>query len=91
MSSTLCIRKTPTTPKDNWCFKQPIKRFIGKRFYDHDGSLGGSLITIGSEHLAWFEGILMAATNLDEREHKEFEAVVKVLRSGSTIDMWFEG
>ena len=90
MTSTLCIRKTPVVAKlDNWCFKHPIKRFIGQRYYGHDGSLGGSLITIEPDQLDWFEGILMAA-NLDERENKEFKAVVEVLRSGKTIDMWFE-
>ena len=89
MTSTLCICKTPVPPRDNWCFKHPIKGFIGRRFYDHDGSLGGGEITIGPEHLEWFEGILTAA-NLNEREHKEFEAVVAVLRSGMSIDIWFE-
>ena len=88
MSSTLFIRKTPT-PKSNWGFKQPIKGFIGRRFYDHDGSLGGGIITVGSSHLAWFEGIL-AAAKLDKPERREFEKVVEVLRSGKTIDMWFE-
>ena len=91
MTSTLCIRKTPAIIKaSNWSFKHPIKGYIGRRFYDHDGSLGGDLITIGPEYLEWFEGVLLAANNLDKREHKDFEAVVKVLRSGSTIDMWFD-
>lgn len=90
MTSTLIIRKTPKVPNTReWNFKHPIKGFIGRRFYDHDGSLGGNLITIGPEHLEWFEGILMAA-HLDERENKEFETVVKILRSGETIDVWFE-
>ena len=89
MTSTLCIRKTPVAKQDNWCFKHPVKRFIGRRFYDHDGSLGGDMITIGPEYLEWFEGVLIAA-NMDEREHKDFEAVVEILRSGNEIDMWFD-
>ncbi len=87
MSSTLCIRKTPIT--QNWSFKQPIKGFIGRRYYNHDGSLGGDIITIGPGDLAWFEGILLAA-NLEKSEHKNFERVVEVLRDGETIDMWFD-
>ena len=86
MSSTLSIRKIPTTK--NWLFKQPIKGFIGQRFYNHDGSLGGDIITIGPDHLAWFEGILVAA-KLEKSERKNFERVVEVLRNGETIDIWF--
>ena len=88
MTSTLCIRKTPSTTS-NWHFKLPIKGFIGRRFYDHDGSLSGSLITIGPVHLEWFEGVLVAA-DLEKSERRDFEKVVNVLRSGNTIDMWIE-
>ena len=89
MTSTLCIRKTPVVTDNYWYFKQPIKGFIGRRYYGHDGSLGGSLIVVGPNQLAWFEGILLAA-NLDKSEHEHFEAVVEILRSGDTIDMWFD-
>lgn len=86
MTSTLHIRRTPTL-SSGWTFKLPIKGFIGRKFYDHDGSLGSSLITIGPNYLEWFEGILVAA-DLDKSERKHFEKVVAVLRSGDTIDMW---
>lgn len=89
MSSTLCIRKTPKPDKNEWHFKLPIKGLIARRFYDHDGSLGGNLLTIGAEHLAWFEGIL-AAGKFAETERRDLEKIVEVLRDGDTIDMWFE-
>ena len=90
MTSTLCIRKTPVVAKqNNWSFKHPVKGWIGRRFYDHDGSLGGGMITIGPEYLEWFEGILLAS-NMQRSDHKEFEKVVEVLRDGNTIDMWFD-
>jgi hypothetical protein len=89
LSSTLFIRRTPRPTKNVWSFKLPIKHYIAKRFYDHDGSCGGGRITIGQEHLDWFEGILIAA-QLSETERKEFEDVVDILREGDTIDVWFE-
>ena len=88
MSSTLCIQKTPIPCKEEWRFKLPVKGYIARKFYDHDGSCGGGKITIGPEHLEWFEGVL-AAGNFDPQDRKDFEAVVSVLRDGKTIDMWF--
>lgn len=90
MSSTLCIRKTPKPPRSNeWHFKQPIKGVLARKFYDHDGSLGGGMLTVGPEHLEWFEGVL-AAGNFESSEKRELESVADVLRDGGTIDMWFE-
>ena len=89
MSSTLCIRKTPKPTKEQWHFKYPIKGLIARKFYDHDGSLGGGTITVGPEHLEWFEGVL-AAGSFDKSEAREFEEIVGVLRDGGTIDMWFD-
>lgn len=89
MSSTLCMRRTPKPPKDDWHFKVPIKSIIARKFYDHDGSLGGGTITVGPEHLEWFEGVL-AAGRFDAADGRDLEAVVNVLREGGTIDMWFE-
>lgn len=89
MSSTLCIRKTPKPTKDEWHFKLPIKSLIARKFYDHDGSLGGGRITVGAEHLEWLEGIL-AAGNFEPKDRKDLEAIVQILRDGDTFDMWFE-
>ncbi len=89
MSSTLCIRRTPKPDKNELHFKLPIKQFIGRRYYGHDGSCGGGLKTIGPEDLPWFEGIL-AAGSFQESERRDFEKVVQILRDGDTIDMWFE-
>lgn len=90
MTSTLCIRKTPTPTKDVLYFKLPVKQWIARQFYDHDGSLGGGTITVGQEHLGWFEGCLAAGRFDDAGERRDFEKVVEILRAGGTIDMWFE-
>lgn len=89
MTSTLCMRRTPKPSKTDWHFKLPIKGLIARKFYDHDGSLGGGMITVGPEYLEWFEGVL-AAGSFDKSEMRQLEAVVNVLREGDTIDMWFE-
>jgi hypothetical protein len=90
MSSTLIIRKTPKPSKSGeMAFKQPLKGFIGRKFYGHDGSCGGGIITVGADHLEWFEGIL-AAGNFDKSEREDLEKIVSLLREGETIDMWFE-
>lgn len=89
MTSTLFIRKTPKPKKEPWAFKLPVKQYIARRFYDHDGSCGGGRVTVGPEELSWFEGILEAAS-LDPKDRRDLEAVINVLREGETIDMWFE-
>lgn len=89
MSSTLCIRRTPKPKDEDWHFKLPIKGLIGRRFYDHDGSLGGAQITIGPEELPWFEGILSAG-NFEKKEAKDLAEIVEHLRKGGSIDVWFE-
>ena len=88
MSSTLCIRKTPKPDKNEWHFKLPIKSLIAKRYFNHDGSLGGSMLTIGPSELNWFEGVLSAG-NFNVNDRKDFEKVVEVLREGNTIDLWW--
>lgn len=90
MTSTLFVRKTPKKIKNEFHFKQPVKGIIGKKFFEHDGSLGGNLITIGSENLEWFEGVIAAATNWNEKEYKDFVKVLEILSEGDSIDMWFE-
>lgn len=89
MSSTLCIRRTPKPEPDEWHFKLPLKGILARKFYDHDGSLGGGMITIGDEHLSWFEGLL-AAGAFDKKDKADLLAIVEHLRDGGSIDMWFE-
>ena len=89
VSSTLCIRRTPKPDDDEWHFKLPVKGLLARKFYDHDGSLGGGMQTIGPEHLEWFEGVL-AAGQFDNGDGAKLHQVVEVLREGGTIDMWFE-
>ncbi len=89
MTSTLTIRKTPKPSRREWHFKQPVKGMIGRKFYDHDGSLSGGQITVGRESLEWFEGVL-AAFSGNIKERKDWEAITEILRDGDTIDMWIE-
>ena len=90
MSSTLCIRKTPILSPDAIRFKQPIKGIIARKYYDHDGSLGGGLITVSPKDLLWWEGVLAAGPRVEPSELRELEWVIKTLQDGNTLDMWFE-
>lgn len=92
MSSTLFIKKTPKQDHSIG-FKLPIKGAVGRRYYDHDGSLGGGLITVAPADLPWWEGLLegMVAGSIgDKEDRRDLEKVVKMLRDGHSIDMWFE-
>ena len=90
MSSTLCMRRTPKPPEaEQWHFKYPVKGWFARRFYDHDGSLGGGMHTIGPEQLDWIDGLLLGG-RCDEQERQNLAAVAEVLREGGTVDMWFE-
>lgn len=89
MSSTLNIRRTPRPSSDDWHFKQPLKGLIARKFYDHDGSLGGGMITIGPDNLEWFEGVL-AAGQFENTDRRDLEQMVEHLRVGGSLDMWFD-
>jgi len=89
MSSTLVMRITPKPTKNGWHFKQPIKGMFARRFYDHDGSLGGGVFTLTSDHLDWIDGVI-AAGRFDDKDAKDLEAIAKAIRNGETVDMWFE-
>jgi len=89
MSSTLCMRITPKPDKDEWHFKQPVKAIFARKFYGHDGSCGGGVVTLTPDELPWLEGVLDAGT-FDQKDRKDLEAIARVLRSDNTVDMWFE-
>ena len=88
MSSTLLVRRTPKAPEE-WAFKMPVKSAIARRYYEHDGSLGGEMITLTATELPWFEGLL-AGSSFDAEDTKSLKAIVQVLRDGDDIDLWFE-
>jgi hypothetical protein len=91
MSSTLIMRKTPAPRDDETVsFKLPVKAILARRFYDHDGSLGGGMVTVGPEELGWFEGVLAGADRWSRAEVEDFKKMVGVLRDGGSVDMWFE-
>lgn len=88
MSSTLLFRRTPIATSNVCSFGQPIKGAIARRFYDHDGSLGGGLLTITREEIGFFEGLAAACTDASDR--RSLEKIVSILSDYGTIDMWFE-
>lgn len=47
MSSTLIV----TVGDDNFRFKYPAKEGIARKYYDHDGSLGGPLMVVNTQDL----------------------------------------
>jgi hypothetical protein len=83
------MRRTPRQTKEQWAFKLPVKGAFARRFYDHDGSLGGGMITIGADQLDWIDG-LIAGGRFDASELRDLRQIADVLREGGTIDMWFE-
>lgn len=85
MTTTLMIRKTPTRTPKGLHFKQPIKGIIAKRYYGHDGSLSGELLTLGSNDLQWFEGVFDS-----HPDDKDLKTVITYLKEGHTIDLWLE-
>ena len=89
MTSTLCVRQTPTLDDHEFSFSQPVKGLIARKFYDHDGSLGGGLMTVGLEHLPWFEELL-ANGDFKEDDKTKLRLIIGAMRLGRTIDMWFE-
>lgn len=90
MSSTLCFRKTPKrTDKEDLHCKQPLKGIFARRYYDHDGSLGGGVQTLTISDLRWLQGV-QAAFKGDEHDSKLLNRVIELLESDETVDMWFE-
>jgi hypothetical protein len=89
MSSTLVMSPVPKK-RDTVSFKLPVKAILARRYYGHDGSLGGGLVTVGPEDLDWFEGVLAGADRWSAAEVKDFEKMVEALRDGGSVDMWFE-
>lgn len=89
MSSTLVMSPVPKE-RDTVSFKLPVKAILARRYYDHDGSLGGGMVTVGPEDLGWFEGVLAGADRWSSAEVKDFGKMVEVLRAGGSVEMWFE-
>lgn len=74
-------------------FKQPVKGFFARRYYDHDGSLCGGKITIGQDDLVFLNGIVdlvSVAASIDKRERCYLEEVIEIIKAGDTIDIWIE-
>jgi len=89
MSSTLCFRKTPQPPKEFGCCRFPLKGVFAEAYYGHDGSLGGGVITIEIQDLAWIRGVRDGG-GWGKDDKRLLDTIVETLESGRTVDMWFE-
>ena len=87
MSSTLCFRQTPESEEGVGRCKYPLKRIFAKKYYDHDGSLGGDIITLTYIDLPWLQGV-QSVYNGDDKE--VLDEIIKLIEQAQTVDMWFE-
>ena len=83
------MRVTPKPTDTEWSFKQPVKGLFARRYYDHDGSLGGGMRTLSLADLDWIDG-LIAGGKFDADDLNRLQTIADKLREGETIDMWFE-
>ena len=90
MSSTLCFRRTPKSTDEFAHVKQPLKGIFARRYYDHDGSLGGGLMTLSETDLDWLRGVQAGFTSSDPSERKALDRIIEIIEAGDTVDMWFE-
>lgn len=90
MSSTLIARVNPLpTDEKEWHFGQQLKCVFARRFYDHDGSLGGGRMTLDDQHLDWMEGV-RDGWGTDDDQLQRLCEMIEQIKEGRTIDIWFE-
>jgi hypothetical protein len=88
MTTNLHAKKTPEPQETDWVYGIRFKQIIARKFYDHDGSCSGDLITLGLSEVEWFEGVFDAITDKEDRNGLQW--VIDVIRSGGSIDLWIE-
>jgi hypothetical protein len=88
MSSTLHFRKTPRALKEIGSCGLPLKRVFARKFYGHDGSLGGDVIRMDEEELEWLKGVRDSEVG-DDSDQRLLDKAIELIESGKSIDMWF--
>jgi hypothetical protein len=89
MSSVLHFR--PVVDNDDWgsCI-MPLKAIFAKKFYDHDGTLGGRTEVLAPEHLDWLRGVKDSIDNGDNDDDVGLlNKIIAVLEDGGYVEMWF--
>ncbi len=88
MSSTLLFRKTPRHGTELAAVGYPLKAIFGRKYYDHDGSCGGDVLTLTSADMPFLEGVVLSVG--DEKAKKIVQKIIDLIENGETVDMWFE-
>lgn len=89
MSSSLHFMKTPEPDEELGSCKLPLKAVFAKKYYDHDGSCGGGLETLGMSDLEWLHGVY-AGGGIKDDQLKLLQDIISIIEGGKTVDMWFE-
>ncbi len=93
MSSTLSARITPRYCNDYVIASCSLKGIFARKFYDHDGSLNGKLLTLGDEYLSWIEGLLsgLKLGGNSEKCDKEFlQFLIDNIIENDSVDIWID-
>ncbi len=85
MSSTLVIYGEGK----HWHFAHPVKGFVAKAYYDHDGSLTGwTEFLKGEKDYLVFQGIKSLC--LDSKDAKDLSQICDRLDNGEVLQMHIE-
>lgn len=84
MSSTLYWRPAPkdVPPAESLPFE--LKKAIARRLWDHDGSLHGDEVTIGSDMVPYLEGLEDAGVD-------GAVELIKAIRDHGSVLLWIGG
>jgi hypothetical protein len=88
MSSTLHFMKTPRPEEELGSCKVPLKSIFARKYYDHDGSCGGGLMTLGVVDLEWLKGVRDAGS-IQGDQMRLLRDIITLIEEGETVDMWF--
>jgi hypothetical protein len=67
----------------------PLKGIFARRYFGTDGSYGNGLVRLTEKDVDWLDGLIEGG----KFEKSDMRLLVKIretLKSGSTVDMWFE-
>ena len=62
-----------------------LKRAIARRVWDHDGSLHGDTIIVGTELLPYLEGLRDAGT---EETREDASELIEAIQEHGSVEIW---
>lgn len=86
MSFTLYAMKTPQTHCDEIAASCSLKGIFSMRFYDHDGSLNGSLISLTRDELEWIRGV-KAAFSAGKADQYFLNFLINEIEENGSVDI----